>query len=68
MRANYLTGGEGGIRTHGTLTRTLVFETSPIGHSGTSPSVRVGAATAASYIAGRGEARAARQSIRLEVF
>ena len=30
-------GGEGGIRTHGTLTRTTVFETAPIGHSGTSP-------------------------------
>ena len=31
-------GGEGGIRTHGTLARTTVFETAPIGHSGTSPS------------------------------
>src|SRR5271168_1963294 len=30
-------GGEGGIRTHGTLARTTVFETAPIGHSGTSP-------------------------------
>jgi site-specific DNA recombinase len=30
-------GGEGGIRTHGTLTRTTVFETVPIDHSGTSP-------------------------------
>lgn len=29
--------GEGGIRTHGSLTTTLVFETSPIDHSGTSP-------------------------------
>ena len=32
------TGGEGGIRTHGTVARTTVFETAPIDHSGTSPS------------------------------
>jgi hypothetical protein len=32
-----LTGGEGGIRTHGTVTRTTVFETVPFDHSGTSP-------------------------------
>ena len=40
-----LTGGEGGIRTHGTLARTTVFETVPIDHSGTSPRgplIRVG--------------------------
>ena len=30
-------GGEGGIRTHGTLTRTPVFETSTFNHSVTSP-------------------------------
>ena len=30
-------GGEGGIRTHGELTPTTVFETVPIDHSGTSP-------------------------------
>ncbi len=30
-------GGEGGIRTHGTLARTLDFESSPFDHSGTSP-------------------------------
>jgi hypothetical protein len=30
-------GGEGGIRTHGTLSRTLVFKTSPFNRSGTSP-------------------------------
>src|SRR3989304_7455496 len=29
--------GGGGIRTPGTLSSTLVFETSPISHSGTSP-------------------------------
>ena len=35
---NYLiVGGEGGIRTHGTVTRTTVFETVPFDHSGTSP-------------------------------
>src|SRR5436190_4446987 len=34
-------GGEGGIRTHGTLARTTVFETVPIDHSGTSPSGRL---------------------------
>jgi hypothetical protein len=32
-------GGEGGIRTHGTLAGTTVFETVPIGHSGTSPAL-----------------------------
>ncbi len=31
------TGGEGGIRTHGTDNRTLDFESSPFDHSGTSP-------------------------------
>jgi hypothetical protein len=31
-------GGEGGIRTLGTLTRSTVFETAPFDHSGTSPS------------------------------
>ena len=30
-------GGEGGIRTHGTVARTTVFETVPIDLSGTSP-------------------------------
>src|SRR5215218_5430452 len=30
-------GGGGGIRTHGTLARTTVFETVPIDHSGTPP-------------------------------
>ena len=30
-------GGEGGIRTHGTLARTTVFETAPFNHSGTFP-------------------------------
>lgn len=30
-------GGEGGIRTLGTITRTTVFETAPFDHSGTSP-------------------------------
>ena len=33
-------GGEGGIRTHGTVARTPVFETGPIDHSGTSPGAR----------------------------
>ena len=32
-----MAGGEGGIRTHGALARTTVFETVPIDHSGTSP-------------------------------
>lgn len=32
-----LIGGEGGIRTHGTLARTPDFESGPFGHSGTSP-------------------------------
>ncbi len=30
-------GGEGGIRTHGPLARSTVFETAPFDHSGTSP-------------------------------
>src|SRR3990172_5786074 len=30
-------GGEGGIRTHGTLARTHDFQSCPFGHSGTSP-------------------------------
>lgn len=29
--------GEGGIRTHGTVSRTLVFKTSALNHSATSP-------------------------------
>ncbi len=33
-----LNGGEGGIRTHGTLARSTVFKTAPINRSGTSPS------------------------------
>ena len=32
-------GGEGGIRTHGDLAATTVFETAPIDHSGTSPNL-----------------------------
>ena len=32
-----MNGGEGGIRTLGTLARSLDFESSPFGHSGTSP-------------------------------
>ena len=37
VRVGGADGGEGGIRTHGTLARTTVFETVPIDHSGTSP-------------------------------
>ena len=33
-------GGEGGIRTLGTLASSTVFETAPIDHSGTSPQAR----------------------------
>ena len=32
-----VSGGEGGIRTHGTLAGSTVFETAPFDHSGTSP-------------------------------
>ena len=35
--AEWASGGEGGIRTHGTGEGTTVFETAPIDHSGTSP-------------------------------
>ncbi len=34
---NEKVGGGGGIRTHGTLARTTVFETAPFDHSGTPP-------------------------------
>ncbi len=44
-------GGEGGIRTHGTRKGTTVFETAPIDHSGTSPR------GAAHWIVPRGTAR-----------
>lgn len=37
MQLFYGNGGEGGIRTHGTVTRTLVFKTSALNHSATSP-------------------------------
>ena len=37
---HFETGGEGGIRTHGTVARTSVFETDPFDRSGTSPAVR----------------------------
>jgi hypothetical protein len=33
--------GEGGIRTHGTLARTTVFETARINHSRTSPGLQI---------------------------
>ena len=32
-----LSGGEGGIRTHGDRKATVLFESTPIVHSGTSP-------------------------------
>ena len=37
FRNGYDVGGEGGIRTHGPLARSTVFETAPFDHSGTSP-------------------------------
>ena len=40
-------GGETGIRTLGTLTRTMVFETTPFDHSGTSPMAVLATQTAA---------------------
>ncbi len=39
-RRGIKTGGERGIRTLGTLARSTVFETAPIDHSGTSPTLR----------------------------
>ena len=36
----YKYGGEGGIRTHGTVAGTLVFKTRALNHSTTSPGVR----------------------------
>ena len=35
--AGQVSGGGGGIRTHGTLACTTVFETAPFDHSGTPP-------------------------------
>ena len=35
--ASFLSGGEGGIRTHGDREATVLFESTPIVHSGTSP-------------------------------
>jgi hypothetical protein len=37
VKLHYILGGEGGIRTLGTVARTLVFETSQFNHSCTSP-------------------------------
>ena len=37
----YKYGGEGGIRTHGTVAGTLVFKTRALNHSTTSPEVRI---------------------------
>ena len=37
QRLSLESGGEGGIRTHGTLAGTTVFETAPFDRSGTSP-------------------------------
>ncbi len=34
-------GGGGGIRTHGTLASTTVFETAPFDHSGTPPLLKL---------------------------
>ena len=34
---SFLFGGEGGIRTHGDRKATVLFESTPIVHSGTSP-------------------------------
>ena len=38
---SFLYGGEGGIRTHGTVSRTLVFKTSSFNHSDTSPDLLI---------------------------
>ena len=35
-----MSGGEGGIRTHGRMTPSLDFESSPFNRSGTSPGCR----------------------------
>ena len=37
----YKYGGEGGIRTHGTVAGTLVFKTRALNHSTTSPGVKI---------------------------
>lgn len=37
MFTGFLSGGGGGIRTHGTLARSTVFKTAPINRSGTPP-------------------------------
>src|SRR5262249_4530069 len=57
-------GGEGGIRTPVTLSRQLVFETSPFSRSGTSPrgSLRIRGAQPANRGRDRADRRAALQS------
>ena len=37
----YKYGGEGGIRTHGTVAGTLVFKTRALNHSTTSPGINI---------------------------
>lgn len=41
MGISDLSGGEGGIRTHDTLSRMAVFKTAALNHSATSPSGRL---------------------------
>ena len=50
-RVGQESGGEGGIRTHGTLARSLVFKTSPLNHSGTSPDAKFSRVVNYSYSA-----------------
>ena len=41
FRSSQKNGGEGGIRTHGTLARSPVFKTGAYDHSATSPLTRI---------------------------
>src|SRR6185312_5995834 len=53
----FVSGGEGGIRTHGTLTRTPDFESGTFDHSATSPKGSRGLREPAILRAGRGRGK-----------
>ena len=54
MQVNKETGGEGGIRTHGTVPRTLAFEASTFNHSVTSPQWSANLSLAKVWVTGYG--------------
>src|SRR6185437_5653135 len=59
----FVSGGEGGIRTHGTLTRTPDFESGTFDHSATSPKGSRGLREPAILRAGRGRDKRGRTGL-----